>query len=568
MATMSRNGSSGGLTLKEVRASVVAGLRSRRPEVEESIFAHVLDGVPDPVGVGDAEYLAGLRATITAVVEYCLAGIDLGVERSVPVPSAAVTQAQHAVRLGVSLETVLCRYIVGYKLLVKLVTREAEDIYSEKGALADVLSLQASLLERLVSSITCVYLGEVECVAPPERRHAELVRRLLDGGIVDVPFPGYDFDAWHIGVIATGANAQRALQFLAADQGQRLFAVERDDGVVWAWLGGRRKLVVRKIECVLSSGGWPAEVSLAVGEPARGVDGWRQTHWQAQEALRVLREPQRLSFYAHVAIPALVLQNEEFGPRLVSGDIVAHPGCRRDDEQAGQLVRSSVRASTKDIRVVLGQFGGLVGRGLREVLQDDESLRLIGRDLDRAALECALAEQKPEIAILDEASVTDPSLMKLLAAQPEIGLVVLAHLPSRAYAARLLAAGATCLSKDASAADICATVHLAAEGHHMLTFAVDPQDRRGTRGETIRLTPRQAEVSQYMRLGMSYPTIAHTLGISVETVRTHAREVLSKLGVTHKSELVGLQAASAEPSSCSLISLPPRVSPQDPPDRE
>jgi DNA-binding NarL/FixJ family response regulator len=204
-------------------------------------------------------------------------------------------------------------------------------------------------------------------------------------------------------------------------------------------------------------------------------------------------------------------------------------------------VRSSARASAESIRVVLGQFGALVDRGLLEILREDESLRLVGRDMDAIALECALVEQKPEIAILDERSMTEPLLIaRLLAAQPEIGLVVMAHLPSRTYAARLLAAGATCLSKDASAADIRATVHLAAEGHHMLTLTTAPQNGYRAQGEADCLTPRQAEVLRYMRLGQAYPTIAHTLGISVETVRTHAEQVRRKLGVTRKSELIGI----------------------------
>jgi DNA-binding NarL/FixJ family response regulator len=198
-------------------------------------------------------------------------------------------------------------------------------------------------------------------------------------------------------------------------------------------------------------------------------------------------------------------------------------------------------SDVKRITIALGQFGALIGRGLVEVLQEDESLSLIGSDLDSAALERALAQQKPDIAILDEARVTEPSLLaRLLGAQPEIGLVVMAHLPSRAYAARLLAAGATCLSKEASDAEIRATIHHAAEGcHHMFTLAVDPGSFR-TWDEPCSLTPRQAEVLRYMRLGQAYPTIALALGISVETVRTHAVQVRRKLGVARKSELVGL----------------------------
>jgi PucR C-terminal helix-turn-helix domain/GGDEF-like domain len=385
---MSRNRRNGKLSLEEARASVVAGLRPRRLEIEDAIFANVLDGVPDSVGVGDTEYMVGLRATITAVVEYGLAGIDLGEERSEPVPPAAIVQAQHAVRLGVSLETVLCRYIAGYKLLVKLVTREAEDISSEKGVLADVLSLQASLLERLVSSITCVYLSEVECVGPsPELRRAELVQRLLDGATVDASYLGYNFDAWHIGMIATGASAQRALQILTADRGQ-LLAVQHSDDVVWAWLGGRRRPATRDIERVLSSVEWPVEVSLAVGEPARGVDGWRQTHWQAQEALRALRKPQRLSHYADVTILALVLQND-LAARSLREIYLGPLGARRGQ---GMVARRTLRAYFKagGNAATAAKDLGVTPKTVRRRMQEIE--QRLGRPLPtcHAELEVAL----------------------------------------------------------------------------------------------------------------------------------------------------------------------------------
>ncbi len=198
--------------------------------------------------------------------------------------------------------------------------------------------------------------------------------------------------------------------------------------------------------------------------------------------------------------------------------------------------------STNNVRVVLGRFGAVVGRGLVDILREDIGLQLIARDLDDKALEAVLAGRRPEIAIIDEASATEPSLVTgLLAAQPEIGLIVLAHLPSRGYAAQMLAAGAICLSKDASAEDILATIRLAAEGHHMLKLSAEPRGRRRSRGERVGLTPRQVEVLRYMRLGHSYPMIAHTLGISVETVRTHAGQIRRKLGA-HKSDLIGLQS--------------------------
>ncbi len=377
---------------------MVAGLRLRRLEIEESIFARVLADVPDSVGVGDVEYLAGLRVTITAVVEYYLAGIDLGEERLEPVPSAVIAQAQYAARLGVSLETVLCRHIVGYKLMVKLVTREAEDISSAKETLADVLNLQASLLERLVSSITRVYLGEVGSNgSSTDLRRAELVQRLLDGATVDGSSLGYGFEAWNVGMIATGVDAQQALRVLAADQGQRLLAVQHGNEVVWAWLGGRRRPDIRDIERVLSSAVWPVGVSLAVGEPARGLGGWRQTHRQAVEALRVLRGPQGFVRYADVAILALVLQSDLVA-RSLREIYLAPLGARCGQGAVARRILGAYFKAGRNAATAAKELGvdpKTVRRRVREIEQ------LLGRPLPMCHVELEVALRLEDV---DDAS--------------------------------------------------------------------------------------------------------------------------------------------------------------------
>ncbi len=179
------------------------------------------------------------------------------------------------------------------------------------------------------------------------------------------------------------------------------------------------------------------------------------------------------------------------------------------------------------VSVVLGQFDALVGRGLLQVLREDESLRVVGSDLDGADLERILARRAPEVAILDEASVAGASILKRVRAiRPTIGLVVLAHRPTRPYRARVHAAGAICLPKDACAADILATVRLVAQGTHP--------------AEVAALTMREAEVLECIQAGQTRTEIAHTLQIGVETVRTHTARIRHKLGVSHKRELIGL----------------------------
>jgi hypothetical protein len=100
-----------GGSLEQIRVEVAERLRSRRSEIEETIFAHVREAVPDWVAEEDAEYALGMRAAVSAAVDYGLAGIEHGEDWSVPIPSATTIQARRAARGGVGLDTVLLRYI-------------------------------------------------------------------------------------------------------------------------------------------------------------------------------------------------------------------------------------------------------------------------------------------------------------------------------------------------------------------------------------------------------------------------------------------------------------------------
>jgi hypothetical protein len=151
--------------LAEVRAGVVERLRARRLEIEQAVLTRVR-AVSDPVGDGDAEYLEGLRVTVTAVVDYALTGIELGEEWSGPTPSVAVAHAHRAARVGVGLETVLRCYLVGHTSLVDFVMEEAErgglvGLVGRGVAARHLWTTHATLLERLVTSIAEEYMGEL-----------------------------------------------------------------------------------------------------------------------------------------------------------------------------------------------------------------------------------------------------------------------------------------------------------------------------------------------------------------------------------------------------------------------
>ena len=60
------------------------------------------------------------------------------------------------------------------------------------------------------------------------------------------------------------------------------------------------------------------------------------------------------------------------------------------------------------------------------------------------------------------------------------------------------------------------------------------------------LTRREGDVLHLLRQGHSNPSIALELDIGVETVRTHARGVYRKLGVTSRRALVALPALASD----------------------
>lgn len=373
---------------------MVARLRSRQGEIEDTILTQILNSAPDMASIEDADYRAKRRDAITAVVEYGLAGIDFGQDWSQPVPLAAITQAQHAARLGLSLETVLSRYFAGYKLLVKFITREAKDLSDETTILAHMLSLQMSLLERLISSIAHEYTREIgRCGQSLGQQRIDSVLKLLDGASADVADLDYDFDLWHLGLIAKGNEAERAAQVLAANRGQRPLSVLRSTELLWVWLGMRSRPTDKGIEDILYSATWPAKVSVGIGEPAKGIDGWRLTHWQAREALQVSLGSQRPSRYADVSLLTLVLQND-VATRSLTETFLTPLGPRHGK---GEVVRRILRAYFKagGNAAAAANDLGLTPKTVRRHVQDVE-LR-IGRSLPTCHAELAVALSLEEL---------------------------------------------------------------------------------------------------------------------------------------------------------------------------
>jgi len=189
----------------------------------------------------------------------------------------------------------------------------------------------------------------------------------------------------------------------------------------------------------------------------------------------------------------------------------------------------------------VGRFESVIGDGLLKTLEADPGLQVVGAGLDHGALERAVAQRGAQVVVLEEDSVATPALpRRLCAARADLGLVVLAHRPSRAYALRVLACGVSvCLSTGASPREIVRGVRLAAGGRHVFA-AVSPSPAQAARAARVRsLTRREREVMELLGSGQKNAEIAKALQISIETARTHAKHVYRKLGVSSRGDLLG-----------------------------
>jgi hypothetical protein len=270
------------------------------------------------------------------------------------------------------------------------------------------------MLEALTAGIEHEYEEESKRAArSPEQRRAEILHRLLAGepvGPAALAELDYEFDgAWHIGVIAVGMDMKKTLERLQAGLGCRLLSLPSDEQTVWVWLGSRRKLSPTALQRALSGGegalsagerglsageralsaGKPAlsrgaAASFALGEPRRGIDGWRQTHQEAQAALLVARRrPHEITRCADVPLEAALLMNGSLARMLVETYLEPLDGMRG----GGQTARETLRAYFQHGRNVSSTAFAL-GVARRTV---ENRLRQIERRLERPLQACLTA---------------------------------------------------------------------------------------------------------------------------------------------------------------------------------
>jgi hypothetical protein len=169
-------------------------LFARRAEIKQTTLTRVY-AIEDPASVRDPEYAEGLRVAVSETVDFAIEAIAGG--KAPPVPLSLYSQARLAARNGVSLDTVMRRYLAGLLALTECVDEEA-DAADLAGPAARLRRRLTRLLESLIDEIGREYSLEANGRAHSrESRRAELAEQLLAGNPIDTSelAPGFDFNA-------------------------------------------------------------------------------------------------------------------------------------------------------------------------------------------------------------------------------------------------------------------------------------------------------------------------------------------------------------------------------------
>jgi DNA-binding NarL/FixJ family response regulator len=199
------------------------------------------------------------------------------------------------------------------------------------------------------------------------------------------------------------------------------------------------------------------------------------------------------------------------------------------------------------MRILVADDHGIVRAGIRLLLERQPGLEVVAEASDGIeAVERALA-QRPDLCILD---VGMPRMTGLQAAReirshlPDARVLMLSMHDDERYLFEALKAGASgyVLKREADQ-DLVGAVRAVGGGEAFLTNAAERSIIRewmddGAQGPRIPLTPREEEVVKLIAEAYTNAQIAEILHLAEKTVESHRANVLRKLGMRDRVQLV------------------------------
>jgi two-component system response regulator NreC len=201
------------------------------------------------------------------------------------------------------------------------------------------------------------------------------------------------------------------------------------------------------------------------------------------------------------------------------------------------------------VDILLADDHGVLRAGLRALLNAEDDLEVVGEAASGDEVLRVAANMQPDIVLLD-LNMPGPGgievTRRLRELVPETRVLVLTVHEDEGLLRETIDSGASgYIIKRAVESELINAIRAVARGemyiHPSMTRALlheAPQRTRAPSGGQESLTPRETDVLRLIVRGYTNRQAAEELGLSVRTVETHRANLMGKLGLKSRVELV------------------------------
>ena len=205
---------------------------------------------------------------------------------------------------------------------------------------------------------------------------------------------------------------------------------------------------------------------------------------------------------------------------------------------------------TPNIRILLADDHTLLRNGISALLEAEQDMVIVGEASDgREAVRLA-GQLEPNVVLMD---IAMPLLNGLEATRqikhehPDINVLVLTMYDNEEYFREMLEVGASgYIVKRAAATELVTAIRAVSNGEAVLSPAITrllledylTHEARIERDDPKALSAREREVLQLIAEGKTSREIAEMLNLSVKTVQSHRSNLMQKLDLHDRGELI------------------------------
>lgn len=204
-----------------------------------------------------------------------------------------------------------------------------------------------------------------------------------------------------------------------------------------------------------------------------------------------------------------------------------------------------------NIRVLIADDHAVLREGMRNLLQQERDIEVVGEAEDGEQAVKLATELKPDVVIMD---IVMPKLSGIEAARlvkeksPSTAVLILTAYSDMSYILGLLEAGACgYLLKNARGSEVVGAIRAVRSGESvldaavtrkLLTRVIDTSRVGGQRQPGGQLTMRENEILRLAASGMSNKDIADKLFLSLRTVKAHLTNIFNKMGCGSRTDAI------------------------------